>query len=227
MTYCAMCGQPIDNTENFCGSCGNDLHTQRAAATRAGQKTGANEPGHRQVLIGVLVIAATGVVGLFYLLRQPNRIGAGSKEQNSFVAQTNATSARQAPPKASATANPLCPVTGDFFPGQSGSDLGVPGSIVDIDGKTIQVHNELDAKVYSYCIDMETVYCNASTKAADWINWNEKVQKKSRITLKLSKDSRNTLVVWDQPPTMSFSPVNSVVTDSGGLLTFTYPPMCR
>jgi hypothetical protein len=102
-----------------------------------------------------------------------------------------------------------------------------PGDLITlavkaIDGKTIQLVMD-DGKTFTFALDAETVYCQGENRALDWTYLKEKMVKKATVSVKLSKDKKKALVVWDQGPSM----VMSFNSPGGGNMSYHYPPMCK
>ena len=105
---------------------------------------------------------------------------------------------------------------------QSGPDNMIALRLNAMDGKMIQLISS-DGKTFSFKIDTHTIYCKGEKKVADWGYLKEKIGKEDIVTLKLSKDNKKALVVWDQGPSM----VSSLSSQTSGSMSFGFPPMCK
>lgn len=109
-----------------------------------------------------------------------------------------------------------------FAMAQNGSDNMVALEIKAIDGNTIQLRSG-DGKTYTFKLDAKTVYCQGVNKASDWTYLKEKVEKEATVTVKLAKDHKRAIVVWDQAPAIIF--LLSSPTTGGE--SYSFPDMCR
>jgi hypothetical protein len=105
---------------------------------------------------------------------------------------------------------------------QSGPNNLISLPIKAVDGKTIQVGSKGE-KTYTFTLDSHTVYCQGETKVSDWTYLKKRIGRDRTVTIKLSKNHKNALVVWDEGPSMD----PSMSAPNGGSASFVFPPMCK
>jgi len=109
-----------------------------------------------------------------------------------------------------------------FAMAQNGPDNMVALEIKAIDGNTIQLQSG-DGKTHTFTLDAKTVYCQGVNKASDWTYLKEKIEKEATVTVKLAKDHKRALVVWDQAPAIAFL----LSSPTSGGESYGFPHMCR
>jgi len=109
-----------------------------------------------------------------------------------------------------------------FAMAQNGPDNMVSLAIKAIDGNTIQLGSDY-GKTYTFTLDAKTVYCQGVNKASDWTYLKEKIGEEATVTVKLAKDHKRVLVVWDQAPSIVFS----LGSPTSGSESYGFPDMCR
>lgn len=110
---------------------------------------------------------------------------------------------------------------------QTGPKDMISLTIKEVDAKTIRLRSK-EGKDYIFKLGDHTVYCQGARKVWDWtylkkMAGRDNEGKDNAVTLKLSKDFKSVLVVWDQRP----STVTPVGTPDGGTASFDFPPMCK
>jgi hypothetical protein len=105
---------------------------------------------------------------------------------------------------------------------QSGPNNMISLPIKAVDGKTIQVGSKGD-KTYTFTLDAHTVYCQGESKVSDWAYLKKRIGRGGTVTIKLSKDHKSALVVWDEGPSTN----HSMGAPTGGSASFVFPPMCK
>jgi len=105
---------------------------------------------------------------------------------------------------------------------QNGPDNMVSFAIKAIDGNTIQLRSG-EGKTYTFTLDAKTVYCQGVNRASDWTYLKEKIGEEATVTVKLAKDHKRALVVWDQAPAIVFS----LGSPTSGSESYGFPDMCR
>jgi len=109
-----------------------------------------------------------------------------------------------------------------FAMAQNDPDNMVALAIKAIDGNTIQLGSDY-GKTYTFTLDAKTVYCHGVNKTSDWTYLKARIEEEATVTVKLAKDHKRVLVVWDQAPSIVFS-MGSPTTGSE---SYSFPDMCR
>jgi hypothetical protein len=100
-------------------------------------------------------------------------------------------------------------------------------TIKDVDAKTLRLRSK-EGKEYVFALGDHTVYCQGARKVWDWtylkkMAGRDNAGKDNTVTLKVAKDFKSVLVVWDQRP----STITQAGTPANGTESLDFPPMCK
>ena len=104
---------------------------------------------------------------------------------------------------------------------QSGPKDMISLPLYDVEAKLIRLQSK-EGKLYPFVLNSRTVFCKGEHKVWDW-SYLSHEGKGAMVSLKLSPDSKNALVVWNQAPVA----VPSTGASTPDSPAFDFPPMCK